>query len=267
MEARDLLSGRIRELSQKAWQNGYVTHTDFLSVSEQADIYALLPSLGASGLSTRLNGSEFVFCGGFEEAERAVLFFLPDYLDRESFSTSPDMQEEYLACIRIEPVNRKFSDELTHRDFLGALMNLGIERDQIGDIISDHTEAYVFVIRNKAELICRELTRVRHTTVMGKAVPLSACTLRPAFEEREGSVASERLDCILAFVYKLSRGEAQELISSENVIVDGRTAGSAGTILKNGARVSVRGKGKFIYEGMRNTTRKGRSCIRVRVYA
>ena len=147
-------------------------------------------------------------------------------------------------------------------------MNLGIDRGQIGDILIDRADhsAYVFVLKMMADFICRELCRVKHTTVLAKEVAPGKCTVRSEFEEREGSVASERLDAILAFVYRLARGKAQELIEREAVIVDGRTAFSGGYDLKPGARVSVRGFGKFIYDGVISNTKKGRLYVRVRVF-
>ena len=97
-------------------------------------------------------------------------------------------------------------------------------------------------------------------------VRCSECGIEPKFQEISGSVASERIDAILAFVYHLSRSEAQKLIESESVFIDGRTAFSGGYDLKEGARVSVRGHGKFIYLGTTNTTRKGRLFINVKLF-
>ena len=168
--------------------------------------------------------------------------------------------------MEVRPVNRKFADELTHRDYLGALMNLGLERDRIGDILTDSENAYLFVMKENAELICSELIRIRHTSVVCHPVPASSCTIRPEFEEREGSVSSERLDAILAMVYHLSRGKAQELVEQELVFVDGRTAFSGGYDLKPGSRVSVRGHGKFQYLGAGAQTRKGRFYAKVKIW-
>ena len=115
-------------------------------------------------------------------------------------------------------------------------------------------------------MICKELIRIRHTSVKCEIVNATECDIRPDFEEVSGSVASERIDAILAFVYHLSRSEAQKLIEAESVFIDGRTAYSGGYDLKSGARVSVRGHGKFIYLGVDNTTRKGRLFVKVKKF-
>ena len=187
----------------------------------------------------------------------------PDYMDEETFLMMERNEPSVCSCVKISPVNRKFADELNHRDYLGSLMNLGIKRDQLGDILTDDDVAFVFATMDIARMICRELIRIKHTSVKCEIVAADECTIRPKFEEVTGSVASERIDAILAFVYHLSRSEAGKLIEAESVFIDGRVAFSGGYDLKEGARVSVRGHGKFIYLGAQNTTRKGRLFIAV----
>ncbi len=266
MDDIQLLAGRVRELSGKAYQNDYLTHTAFLSASEVTTFYDILRKQGVSPTAKSVGGVPYVLWGGWEDAERQTVSFLPSYYDEASFLEGENTDPQVVSCILAEPVNRKFADALTHRDFLGALMNLGIERDQIGDILTDSTCAYIFVMKDIAEYVCRELIKVKHTMLNCREIAPGACTIRPAFEEIEGSVSSERLDAILAMVYHLSRGKAQELVEAEMVAVDGRAAFSGGYDLKVGARVSVRGHGKFIYEGQTATTKKGRLYVKVKKY-
>ncbi len=265
-KSRDFLAGRIRDLATRAYMNNFVTHTDFLSVSELATFHQILTSEGVPSSVHEYCGARFVIYGGFEDAERAMVCFLPEYMDEETFIMSEKSEQTVLSCICIKPLNAKFSDDLNHRDYLGSLMNLGIERDQIGDILTGTNQAYVFATPDIATMICKELIRIRHTSVKCEIVNASECEIRPEFEEISGSVASERTDAVLAFVYHLSRSEAQKLIESESVFIDGRTAYSGGYDLKEGARVSVRGHGKFIYLGVDNTTRKGRLFIKVKKF-
>lgn len=266
MEQLDYLAGRVRELSRKAYQNDYVTHTDFLSASELASFYEILRKEGISSKLRVFNGAAYTIYGGWEDADRNVICFLPSYLDEEQFLLQERAAGDVLGCIRVTAVQAKFADALNHRDYLGALMNLGIERDKIGDILVDETGAYVFVIREIADFLCQELLRIRHTSVRCSLVEAACCDIRPRMEEVSGSVASERLDAVLAMVFHLPRGKAQELIDRECVFVDGKTITSAGSDLKISARVSVRGYGKFIYDGIENTTKKGRLFVRVRKY-
>ena len=340
MNEKEILTKRVNELAQRAYQNGYVTHTQFLMAAEQTDFLETAgvpagwkgtgadksgdekaedggPRASSRELHGSYHGTEWVLYGGWEEAERKTLCFLPDYLDAESFLMGEQSEPQVVACMGVKAVNRRFAEELTHRDYLGALMNLGIERDRIGDILvagrkqtdaadasygqMDRTDirngqingadtrksvtevknpadrggaknpqndamAYLFVMKENAELIASELIRIRHTSVTCREVPADACTIRPEYEEREGSVSSERLDAILAMVYHLSRGKAQELVEAEQVFVDGRTAYSGGYDLKPGSRVSVRGHGKFQYLGTGAQTKKGRYYAKVKIW-
>ncbi len=265
-KTKDFLAGRVKDLANRAYQNGFVTHTDFLSVSEQALFYQILASEGVSSNVHRYCGAEYLVYGGSNDFERAMICFLPDYLDEETFLLSEKSENTVLKCVHITPLNNKFADDLNHRDYLGSVMNLGIERDQIGDIFAGDKEAYIFATPDIADMMEKELIRIRHTSVRCTVVNVSECNIVPKFEEISGSVASERIDAVLAFVYHLSRSEAQKLIESESVFIDGRTAYSGGYDLKPGSRVSVRGHGKFIYEGTTNTTRKGRLFVQVRVF-
>lgn len=263
MKADDLLTARFRELAERSWHRDILQHTDFLGVSEQAAFHELAGSLA---------GARYILYGGHPEADRQMLIFLPSYLELpregspEAEGILSGMFSDLVACIRISPLNEKFSDALTHRDYLGALMNLGIQRDKTGDILTEGSRAWLYCSRDIAELVCRELTRVKHTSVSCEEVPPGEAEVRPKFQELSVNVASERLDAVLAAVYKLSRGAAAELIAGEKVFVDGRTAGKTGGTLREGARISVRGYGKFIYDGREKETRKGRLYIRVRVF-
>ena len=271
------ISARVRELSRRAYEDDYLTHTVFLSASEQAAFLESVRRDGAAGvggcsiLAQTMNGAPYVIFGGWEEAERAVVTFLPSYMDRETFLAGEMEVPQVVSCIEVRAVNARFADELSHRDYLGALMNLGIERDRIGDILTGDAQSaqgrsYIFVLKENAELVCRELTRVKHTSVICREVAPSACDVRPAFDEIQGFVASERLDAVIAMVWHLSRGQAQELVAQEFVMVDGRTAFSGGYDVKPGSRVSVRGYGKFRYLGAEGETRKGRLRVKVQVY-
>lgn len=266
MDQNSLLEGRIRDLSEKAYNSNYLTHTCFLAASELAQFHAILRKQGISSKVHAVNGAPYLIFGGRADADRNVVVFLPDYMTEESFLAEEPAQGDVIRCLHVTPLNRKFTDALTHRDYLGALMNMGIERDQIGDILCGDAEAFIFVLTDMADIIAREFTRVKHTSVRCEVVPPSACTLEPAWEELSCSVASERLDAVLAMVYRLSRTKAQELITAENVFIDGRTVTDTSYTLKPDERISVRGHGKFIFTGTGNTTKKGRVYAHVKLY-
>lgn len=254
MDDRLLLENRIKELDELCYQRDILKSTAFLSMEEQA-VYS---SLNKSGLMTA--ASQRFLESGHKYGDRAILFFLPEYMDRE------EAVKDRLALIKIEPVNSKFSDELNHRDYLGALMNLGIERSLIGDILTDGHCAYVFCLRDIVDFILSELFRVKHTSVNCTIAELSECSMEPKFEELNVNVASERLDAVISSVWNMSRNISSGIIQKEAVTVDGRYVTQSGYSLKDGERVSVRGYGKFIYCGTDRSTKKGRLYVKIKKF-
>ncbi len=263
---KDNQAGRIRELYLRSQQNDYLTHTGFLSLSEQAELADSIRYLGQKE-DIRIRESEYLLYGGFKDAERCIACFLPSYITKDSFLTGQESGENgLLSCLVIRPVNARFSDELTHRDYLGAIMNLGMERDVIGDIICSAEYAAVSVLAGIAGVIEKELVRVRHTTVICERINFNECGISPQFREIHINIASERTDAILGEVYHLSRAGSQELIRTGMVSVNGREVTDPGHTLKDKDRVSVRSKGKFIYAGREGTTKKGRITALVTIY-
>ena len=158
MENEELIRRRFQDMARRAYNRNIVVCSDFLDLHELHNLQYL--NMDDLGVKLRLSG-------GYEEAERQIAAFLPDafvYFEEDDFP---------IRCIAIRPLNDKFSEELTHRDYLGALMHLGIERSCLGDILVQGHTAYVFCLEKMAELICREVTRIRHTTVMAVQEKLS----------------------------------------------------------------------------------------------
>ena len=156
---------------------------------------------------------------------------------------------------------KKFAEELSHRDYLGAVLNLGIERSKTGDILVDGNNALIFVHRDMTEVILRELTRVRHTSVRVDEIPVSEISYEPACEEIRGTVASVRLDSLLALAFSSSRTRLTGLIEGAKVYVNGRLVTSNGYQPAEGDIVSVRGMGKFRFESSGSRTRKNRITV------
>ena len=130
MEADELLKKRITELAEKAYQNNIYTFSSFLGMSELSDFYAMQRELSFV--------PQTVF-GGYEGAERCIIRF-----GSEELFGYPE--EFPVVCLKIRPLMQKFADDLGHRDFLGALMNLGIDRSTIGDIKVGEKEGYLFCL-------------------------------------------------------------------------------------------------------------------------
>jgi RNA-binding protein YlmH len=265
MEEIDILKGRIRDLSSRAIRDSYLTHTDFLSMSEQAMFQKILKEEHVSLLEGKYAGVEYLLYGGHSEDDRKIIFFLPYYLSREEL-LSQEMEGQTIACIHVYPRNRKFSDRLTHRDFLGAMMHLGVKREMYGDILTDGTDGYLFVMASIADVIQEELTKVRHTSVFCDIIKPKDCPFQMKFRIEDINVSSNRLDCVLAETYHLSRRDAQILVSSESVFINGLLCMDQSHTMKENERVSIKGKGKFLFLREKGLSRKGRIFVTIKRY-
>lgn len=246
MEDIRQLQNRFSELAERCERQNTWTETDFLSMAEQDTL-----------LSMRF-GVKAELLGGYENAERRIAVF----------GNEEDIGYAYpspIKCVCISPAMQKFAEQLTHRDILGALMSLGFDRKATGDILIIDNVGYLFCLESIADYIIRNLTSVRHTTVrVSLCAPPEALSAPP--KSVSINVASERLDALIAAVYKLGRTAAKELITAERVYVNSRLATNAGASVPEDSIISVRGYGRFRYEGMLKTTRKGRLAVQVCVY-
>ncbi len=194
------------------------------------------------------------FFGGYEGAERVMLGVFSEY-------TSADSADWPVKAIT---VTSRRSAELTHRDYLGSLMSLGIKRETVGDILCEPSRAVIFVSSKLAGHICSQLTKVGGEGVgvmLGFDPPLPVAH---SFAEISDTVASMRLDCVVASLCSVSRGKAEELVSAGLVSVSGVEIQKTGFTVKSGDTVSVRGKGRFIIDDSPGSSRKGRILFRAR---
>lgn len=238
MNEEEVLVGRIQDLAEQCYHRDVPSHTEFLTLAEQDLFYRTV---------NKIPGVRYVLSGGYEAAERKAALFLPSYAEDGDASMLP------IAVVRISPLNEKFADALSHRDFLGSLMNLGVERYKLGDILIDGNQAY---------LIC--MAKVRHTSVYCEVeAGLPEELTEPKTERKEGSVASVRLDAVLSLAFSSSRSKMVPLIEGSQVFINGKLVTSPSASLKEDDLVTVRHMGKFRYVGVQNQTKKGRLYVAV----
>ena len=159
MEKEEFFQKRMLELSKKAFFRGILTFSDFLDLNQQNILHSLLPGLENTGVRVRM-------FGGYETAERQMAAFVPDaFCYEEDFETEGAYP---ISCIQIAPLQAKFADVLTHRDYLGSILNLGLDRSKIGDILLEEHCAYVFCHSSVCQFLTEEISRIKHTSVMAK---------------------------------------------------------------------------------------------------
>ncbi len=246
------LKNRIKDLADKAFRQNTYTFTGFLGLSEQ-DVFWKTES------GRELAHIGYTLWGGYEGAERKVVRFGSE----EDFG----YEEDYpIVCLHVKPLLAKFADKLSHRDFLGALMNLGIERSTIGDIRVGDKEAYLFCLESVAEYICTTLDKVKHTNVKCQVVAELQDIPLEEPESREVLLPSLRLDACLAKVYNESRGDILDMFRAGKVYVNGRLCENNSKTLKEGDVVNLRGYGKFIFSGEKYETKKGKLSVEINIY-
>lgn len=248
-EARQF-QNHLKDLANKSYAQNIYLFSDFMGLYEQ-DLF--------HQMAGELPEKSYRIWGGKEHADRCMVRFG----NPEEFGYEADFP---IACIHVVPLNQKFAEELSHRDFLGALMNLGIERSTLGDIIVGEKQAYLFCLESMAEFICQHLTQVKHTAV--KCSMTEELAEVPTEEPKAEllQVASSRADAVIAKVYRISREESLELFRAGKIFVDGKLCENNARSLKENETVNARGYGKFIYRGEKGETRKGKTNVEVAVF-
>ena len=249
MEKDEFFLKRIRELANLSWQRDIVTFSDFLNLNEQNMVSSLKHQFPQIVMETS---------GGYENAERQMVAFHPDAL---AFTW-----EYPIDCIRLEPKAVKFSEDLTHRDYLGAILNLGVDRSVVGDILIENHAASFFCLRRMTDFFLENLCRVRHTTVVASKIEDPGDIPEPKLSPVTGNCASVRLDSLIALAFGTSRSSIVHCIEEGLVFVNGRLITSNGYEPKEGDIISVRKKGRFIFDGVTRQTKKGRLGVRILLY-
>ncbi len=249
MDKDEFLLKRIRELANLSYQRDIVTFTDFLNLNEQNMLSTL--KLHQMGVNVKL-------FGGYEHAERRMAAFYPGTV---GFSWDFPID-----CLKIEPKALRFSEDLSHRDYLGAILNLGVDRSVAGDILMKDKEAWFFCLHKMSEFFIENLVRVKHTTVLVSRIEQAEEIPGPEFELISGTCASVRLDALIGLSFQTSRSSMVSFIESGLVFVNGKLVTSNGYEPKEGDIISVRGKGRFIYDGISRQTKKGRLGVSLRKY-
>jgi len=238
----EILQNRIKDLADRSYKNSMYTFTDFLSMADANAFFQI---------EREVSFVKYSMWGGTEEAERKILRFgSEDQLGYE--------EEFPITVLQVKPLMAKFSDDLIHRDILGALMNLGIERSVLGDIYLLGNVAYVFCLNTIAEYICDNLGKVKHTSVMTTVADSIPELISGEKIEKTVQIQSERIDGVISKVYNLSRSQSIPLFQEKKIFVNGRQCENNSYTCKPGDVITVRGMGRFDYIGVGGVSKKGK---------
>lgn len=248
-----MLKARFLDLANKSYKQNIYTYTAFLTPAELAILH---------GMREELSFAAYEVYGGFWFSERCMARFGSE----EQLGYA---EEWPISIILVEPIIDKFADALSHRDFLGSIMNLGIERNVFGDIlVKDGKRAYMCCQDKLGAFIVDNLNKIKHTNVRCRIVT-DSCDLEeltPTLTDMECIVQNPRFDAVVAAAIKCSRGEAQKLFKTGRVTLNGRLCERNSMMLKEHDIFSVRGQGKFVFCGNGSETKKGRVYVHLKRY-
>ena len=240
---------RLFDKYEQAQERSQPTATGFLSAQEQAMAEAALHAYGIH--------SGYCFDGGYSAAERRRLRFAPEWMEQDNL-----LQEQDIACLYC----RFFEgDTLTHRDFLGSLMALGLTREKLGDILVGTGEAQILADAAVLPFLLREYESAGRTKLHLSERPLAE--LAPPelkFRLIRDTVMSLRLDSVAAAGFSMSRAKAAELIRAGKVELNHLPCDKGDRLLSEGDTVSARGFGKFVLAELGSQSRKGRTAITIK---
>ena len=198
--------------------------------------------------------------GGYDEAERRMLCWLPDYLDEESLYG----EDSPMVCLRATFYE---GDTPTHRDFLGALMGAGIAREAVGDICVGKGSCDFFVTNEIAPYLLQSFTDAGRTKLHLSAVPIKDALIpEPEIKEIRDTLASLRLDSVISSGFRIGRSLAAQYISAGKAAIDGLPCEKPDKAVAEGAKISLRGSGKIKLVTVGGQTKKGRISVVIHRY-
>lgn len=241
-----ILIASVLDKLETCLSKNYMTNTRFLDLRQRA--------LAERAINEAGGKYNCVFWGGYEDAERTCAIFFPDYMTKED-------------CLKNSPIVllravKNQQDNLTHRDYLGSIMGMQLNRDRIGDILVSSNGAEILVMQEVAEFIQMNLVQAGRKQISVSLKPLEDLII-PIENQTEGSgsVASLRIDSIISLVFKLSRGDAKEYIEKGMVFVNNKPCLKAGLDINIGDRITVRTKGRCKIIELGGQSRKGRQFV------
>lgn len=250
-----LILAKLQDKIKYCKNRNKIVNTDFLNLHQNKIIQNKL---------NELKIKNYIFHGGFNEAENKVLILYPDKLNEQIVMNSIN---EIINAIIISLPNELIG-KYEHRDYLSSVMKLGLERERIGDIIVYPTEAYIIVLKENAEYIknsLKEFTRFKKAKI--EIIDINQIKSKtPELKSIEIHVSSNRLDNIVSEIAKTSRNKADELIRNERVSINCKFEYKSSKQVNIGDIIIVRGSGKYILDSIKENTKTKRLTMRLNKY-
>ena len=200
------------------------------------------------------------FFGGYEEAERQMVIYLPEYLDRQELTGA----DSPIVCLH---AGFYAGDTPSHRDFLGALMGAGVARETVGDICVGSGSCDFFVTAEIAPYILQNFTSAGRTKLHLEQIPLEQAQIpEPEVKEIKDTLASLRLDSVIASGFRIGRSLAAQYVNAGKAAIDGLPCEKPDKTVSEGMKISVRGMGKIKLAAVNGRTKKDRISVVIHRY-
>lgn len=232
-----------------------IEHTNFLSMNQIAL---------AENFLKRIKYTNYKMWGGFDNAERKVLILYPEKLNETMIAKN---YNKIMGVIRIKLPETEYG-KYSHRNYLGGIIKLGLDREKIGDILVENDGADIIVINDTKKFLIKELPmlkRFEYSNISDEKIENLNCS-EPNIEEIKIIVPSLRLDNFVSDLARTSRNKAIEIIRNERVFINGKVEVKISKQVKIEDIITIRGKGRFVVKDIEGTTRSGRSIVSVSKY-
>lgn len=258
MNDKEILISHALDKKRQSADNSMITHTNFLSLDEISIVK-----------NTDREYNEYVntvYYGGYGDSERQMALFIPKFYDFDDINAFlSDNEDDNPVCI-VRLKKDKFT-ALSHRDYLGAIMGLGLKREMVGDIKVTDEGADVFCLKSAANYICENLKKSGRGSVTGEILSVDAfSSAEDKYEILFTTVSSLRLDGVIAAFFNLSRSTAAEAVNKGLVYVNSSQCLKIDYNLKQGDKIVLRGKGKTVLSEIKGTSKKGKLKIEYKRY-
>ena len=239
-----MLLAKLWDKIQGGMRRSIMANTCFLSPREQEMARYLFGD--AEGLH---------FFGGYPDAERKMLVYLPEYLEESALMEA----DSPVVCLHASFYE---GDSPNHRDFLGALMGIGIGRETVGDICVGKEHCDFFVTAEIAPYLQQNFLSAGRAKLRLSAIPLSLAAIpKPEVKQVKDTLASLRLDSVISSGFRIGRSLASQYVAAGKAAIDGLPCEKPDKAVTQGAKISVRGLGKIKLTAVNGQTKKGRISV------
>lgn len=245
------LSAHITDLAEISRRTGVPRFSRFLNEREMI----------VARQAARTVNADPIFFGGYDGAARTMCGFFEGTYAEEM----PEQSKLELFSLRAVTFLFRSCDKLSHRDFLGSILNIGLERSVLGDILTGEDHAVVFCLETAAQPVL-DLTKIGRVGVKAES-GITKELPKAKFETLDRTVSSLRLDRLVAACANLSGDRSASLIKSGQVSADFSVCLNVSSIIKESTVLSIRGHGRFKIKEIVGETKKGKIRVLIEKYA